>query len=63
MDIFTFYLIFYIENEIGETCNALTEYDNYIGNYEGEKLRWRHRHVWEVNIEMNAKEIGCVGVN
>jgi hypothetical protein len=34
-----------------------------IGNYEGEKLLWRRRHMWEFNIEMNVKEVERVGVN
>jgi hypothetical protein len=43
---------------MGEKRNA---YRILIGNPEGKRPLGRPRHMWEDNIKMNLREIGCGG--
>ena len=53
-----------IENNVSRACSTfLGERRVLLGNPEGRRPFWRHRHEWEVNVKKDLIEVlGRVGV-
>jgi hypothetical protein len=44
---------------VGHMGEGRGMYRILVGKSEGQRLMWRPRHRWEVNIKMNLQEVGC----
>jgi hypothetical protein len=55
------------KTEMGRTCGTYGgekgAYRALVGKPEGRRPLGRHRRIWEDNIKMDLREVGCGGVD